>query len=109
MKVPHFSLKFTELLSWKSIMFFWYRHYKAMFFCGFLVVLAFGGLFWYEHLYQFQWDETKKKEFLDKNFKETNFKEQAFMDTIARLKARAEMHVAVPELSRDIFSAEPQP
>lgn len=106
MKLPHFSKRLKGLFSWKYVMFFWYRHYKAMFFSGFLIVLVSGGFFWYQHLYQYQWDEGKKKEFLEKNFKETSFKEKAFRDTVERLKDRARIHEEVPGLSRNIFSTE---
>lgn len=85
-------------------MFFWYRHYKAMFFVGFLVVLGFGAFFWYQHLYQYQWSDDQKRAFIEQHFKETVFKEKAFREVVDHLKGRAEAHEVAPALSRDIFS-----
>ena len=99
-----FSPKMKKYLSLKQWMFFWYRHYKAMFFFGFLIVLGIGGYFWYEHLYRYQWSEEKKKTFLEQHFKETRFQERAFENVVGRLKDRAQMHDQSLSLSRDIFS-----
>ena len=98
------SPKMKKYLSWKQWMFFWYRHYKAMFFCGFLVVFSIGGYFWYQNLHQYQWSEERKKLFLEENFKETQFKERDFEAVVNRLKNRADSHKSSPVLSRDIFS-----
>lgn len=104
MRALKISPKLKKYLSPKQWMFFWYRHYKAMFFFGFLVVLGIGGYFWYQHLYQYQWSEEKKKTFLEQHFKETRFQERAFESVVAHLKERAEDHEESPALSRNIFS-----
>lgn len=104
MQTLELSQKLKKLFSWKRLMFFWYRHYKVMFFMGFLVVLGFGGFVWYKNLYQYQWSEETKKAFLEQHFKETRFKERAFNNVVEHLKERARFHEGTPALSRDIFS-----
>lgn len=101
------SPRMKKYLSLKQWMFFWYRHYKAMFFFGFLIVLVMGGYFWYRHLYQYQWSEETKKSFIEQHFKETRFQERAFESVVKRLEKRAAMHQESLSLSRDIFSGEP--
>ena len=85
------------------LMFFWYRHYKVMFFFGFLLVFLIGSFSWYTYLYQYNWNEEKKKQFLEANFKETSFKENKFKDLIRRLKERADYHNEKLPLTQDIF------
>ncbi len=85
-------------------MFFWYRHYKGMFFCGFLAVLCLGGFFWHKNLYRYQWTEDQKKTYIEQHFKETQFKERAFEESVANLNERARLHETNPVLSRNIFS-----
>ncbi|MFZ3032042.1 MAG: hypothetical protein WA082_03330 [Candidatus Moraniibacteriota bacterium] len=104
MKTLQFSQNLKKYFSWKRLMFFWYRHYKVMFFFGFLVVLGFGGFIWYKNLYQYQWSEETKKTFLEQHFKETRFKERNFVGVVERLKERAIFHETTPVISRDIFS-----
>lgn len=100
------SPKMKKFFSLKQWMFFWYRHYKAMFLFGFLVVLGIGGYFWYRHLYQYQWSEDKKKAFIEQHFKETQFQERAFENLVRSLDERARVHEAPLTLSRDIFAGE---
>ena len=100
----HLSRKIKNQFSWKQGMFFWYRHYKGMFFVGFLAVLCLGGFFWYRYLYQYHWTEEQKKTYIEQHFKETQFKEQAFESTVGNLGTRARLHESTPLLSRNIFS-----
>lgn len=88
----------------KQALFFWYRHYKVMFFVLFLIVLGFGGWSWYYSLYRYRWNDAEKKQFLDAYFKETAFKEAKFRDVIDRLKERAYLYEKNPDLGRDIFT-----
>ena len=104
MHTPKFLQRIRNVFSWKQLMFFWYRHYKGMFFCGFLVVLCLGGYFWYRNLYQYEWDGETKKAFVEQHFKETRFKERAFEDVVSHLKERAVQHKKEFLLSQDIFS-----
>lgn len=96
--------KLIKKFSPKQLMFVWYRHYKMMFFVGFLLVFGFGSYQWYTYLYRYQWSDQEKKQFLDSNFKETAFKENKFKELIQRLDERAHSHEDDPKLSRDIFS-----
>lgn len=87
-------------------MFFWYRHYKALFFVGFLIVLCAGGYVWYENLYQYRWSDQTKKIYLDTHFKETLFKENVFSEAVSNLEERTKRHGERPQLSRNLFSGE---
>ena len=100
----HVTKKFKNLFSRKGILFFLYRHYKAMFFLGFLVVLGLGGFYWNANLNQYQWSEERKKSFVEQNFKETRFKSEAFHVIVKQLEARARAHEVNPALTRDVFS-----
>ncbi len=82
----------------------WYRRYKVMFFFGFLAVFGLGSYFWYSNLYQYRWNDEKKKEFIEANFKATSFKESAFKQLVTALKDRSARHEQAPQLSRNIFS-----
>lgn len=103
MPLLHFK-NFQRYFSLKRGMFFWYQHYKIMFFAGFVAVLSLGGYFWYNNLYQYHWSDEQKKEFIATHFKATTFKEKAFAQLVTDLKARAERHQEPLHLSRDIFS-----
>lgn len=85
-------------------MFFWYRHYKAFFFLGFLLVLGYGGTVWYGNLYQYQWSPETKKTYLEQHFKATVFKEKSFLEAVESLKQRSEAHEEKPKLVRNIFT-----
>ena len=88
-------------------MFFWYQHYKSMFFAGFLIVLGFGGYFWYDTLYRHGWSAEEKKTFIEKTFKETVFQEKEFHLLVKSLEERKERLDQLPTLSRDIFTGRP--
>lgn len=103
MNLPHIPKKFKKYLSAKEWMFFWYRHYKSMFFVGFLAVVALGGFFWYHNLYQYRWSDERKQAFVEQNFKETLFKEKAFRETVEHLKERDRIHDTESTLTREIF------
>ncbi|MDP2837994.1 MAG: hypothetical protein Q8O53_01830 [Candidatus Moranbacteria bacterium] len=103
MKLPHIPKKFKKFFSFKEWMFFWYRHYKGMFFVGFLAVVALGSFFWYRNLYQYHWSDERKQAFLEQHFKETVFQEKAFRDTVYHLQERSRIHDATPNLTREIF------
>lgn len=90
----------------KQWMLFWYRHYKGMFFFGFLAVLGFGSYFWYSNLYEYRWNEEQKNQFIEKHFKSTVFQEKKFHQLVDDLRDRAKHHEEVPPLTRDIFSGQ---
>lgn len=88
----------------KQLMFSWYRHYKALFFLCFCIVLGFSGVTWFHSLHQYSWNDEQKKAFLDSYVKETNFKEVKFRETVDRVKRMADSHRERLEVKRDIFS-----
>lgn len=96
--------QFKKYVSGKHLMFFWYRHYKAFFFLGFLLVLGYGGTVWYGNLYQYQWSPETKKAYLEQHFKETVFKERAFLEAVKGLQSRSEEHEEKPKLVRNVFT-----
>lgn len=106
MHLPHSLPPALKNFSWKHLMFFWYRHYKALFFFGFLVVLGFGSLVWYGNLYQYRWSDERKQEYLNQHFQATVFEERAFTRLVESLRSRVEAHKTAPKLSRNIFTGE---
>ena len=102
--LPSHLKNLKRIFSLKRGMFFWYQHYKGMFFIGFIVVLGIGGYFWYYNLYQYHWSDQQKNEFISTHFKATIFKEKAFEQLVADLQERAERSMKPVVLSRDIFS-----
>jgi hypothetical protein len=94
----YFSLRF--------IMFSWYRHYKILFFGGFVVVFGIGSVVWYRYLHTYQWSDESKQQFIEQHFKETVFKEKQFDTLVIRLDERASSHEETPELTRDLFSGQ---
>lgn len=105
MKIPFLSFfkKMTSRFSPKNMLFFWYRHYKAMFFLLFLVVLSIGGWNWYYSLYRYSFSDEEKKQYVEQYFKETTFKEARFREVVDDLVERRRMHEETLELKRDIF------
>lgn len=94
----------SRFFSFKHLMSLWYRHYKIMFFSGFVAVFLLAGYFWYTTLYQYQWSEERKREFIETHYKATAFKEKAFEQLVSGLKERAVRYNKPFPLSRDIFS-----
>ena len=105
MTIPFLSFfkKISERFSARGLLFFWYRHYKALFFIGFVIVLAIGGWKWYDSLYRYRWSDEEKKQYIELSFKETVFKETKFRDVVSDLAARARLHEETLELKRNIF------
>lgn len=105
MKIPFLFLfkKIAGGFSSKNMLFFWYRHYKAMFFLLFLAVLSIGGWKWYYSLHQYRFSDEEKKQYVEQYFKETTFKETRFREVVDRLTERARLHEETLELKRDIF------
>ncbi len=103
MKKPSFDT-LKKLFSWKRIMAFWYRHYKIMFFGGFVAVFFMAGYLWYTNLYRYHWSAEQKKAFIDTHYRATAFKEKAFDQLVSALKDRALRHQKSFPLTRDIFS-----
>jgi hypothetical protein len=93
-----------KYFSLKRLMLFWYQHYKKLFLVGFIGVLGSGGYFWYSNLYQYQWTEEKKNQFVEQHFKATVFREKQFRQLVDGLKDRAKRHEEPVSLARDIFS-----
>lgn len=105
MTIPFLSVfkKFIKSFSSKEAIFFWYRHYKLLFFFGFLIILSIGAQDWYGSLYKYQFSENEKKQYIDSYFKETVFKESKFRETVDDLTLRARMHEETLLLTRNIF------
>lgn len=98
-----FSFKgVQERFSSRRFLFFWYRHYKFLFFLLFLVVLSIGGWKWYYSLYEYAFTEEEKKEYIESYFKETVFKETKFREVVGNLRERTRMHGETFESTRDI-------
>lgn len=103
MNTNSFLKNAKKALDHKKYVFFWFRHYKVIFFICFLIVLGYGSFSWHYYLNQYQWTEDEKKQFLDTNFKETAFKESKFKALVDRLSLRERLHTESPVLTKDIF------
>ncbi|MDP3957181.1 MAG: hypothetical protein Q8Q10_01630 [bacterium] len=105
MTIPFLSLfkRLVKRFSFRSAIFFWFRHYKKFFFLGFLVILSVGGWNWYQSLYRYRFSDDEKKRYIDSYFKETIFKETRFRETVENLVVRADLHEEVLQLKRNIF------
>ena len=103
MKKNELIKKWGKRIDPKAWMFMWYRHYKAIFFVAFLIVLGVGGWSWYYYLYEYQWDDAMKKQYVETLSQETVFKDSKWDDLVGRLEERSRLHTEDPKLSRDIF------
>lgn len=105
MTIPSFSFlkKISEHFSVRGVLSFWYRHYKILFFFGFLVVLLIGGWNWYSSLYQYRLSDEEKKQYVEQYFKETTFKETQFRNVVDALSERARLHEEILQPKRNIF------
>jgi hypothetical protein len=104
MKSFALSPKIKKYLSFRFVMFSWYRHYKVLFFCGFLVVFGIGAVVWYRYLHTYQWSAENKQQYIEQHFKETVFKEKLFDTLVTRLDDRSAAHKAKLPLTKDLFS-----
>lgn len=111
MKIPFHPLfiKMQDSFSPGKWLVFWYRHYKVLIFVGFILVLSIGGWNYYYSLYQYQFSDAEKKQYVDSYFKETAFKEDRFLSVIQSLQARARMHGETFDLKRNIFEKGSKP
>jgi hypothetical protein len=103
MKLLILPPKIKKYLSPRFIMFLWYRHYKILFFVGFLVVFGIGAVVWYRYLHTYQWSAESKQQYIEQHFKETVFKEKLFDTLVTRLDDRALAREAKPSLTKDLF------
>lgn len=99
--------KWKHLISFRQIMFFWYRHYKAMFFVAFLAILALGGFSWYRNVHSYAWSPERKQEFIAEYFKETRFQEERFRTLVDSFQEREKARLAPLAPIRDIFGDPP--
>ncbi len=97
-----FFQKTSERFSLRRILFFWYRHHKALFFCFFCGVVLIGVWDWYYSFYQYRFSDEEKKQYIEQHFKETAFKETEFRQAVDMLARRTRLS-ETPEVKHDIF------
>lgn len=108
MTIPFFSF-FEKLLKRffsRSTLFFWFRHYKILFFFGLFIISLSGAWTWYQSLYRYHMSDDEKKQYVDSYFKETIFEETKFHEIVDDLAARARRHEETLPLIRNIFKGE---
>lgn len=98
--------KLIKYVSFRDMIFFWYRHYKMLLFFGFLVILLIGGWDWYRSLYRYRFSDDEKRQYIDSYFKETSLDEAKFRETVDALTTRARVHEEWLPLTRNIFEGE---
>ena len=91
----------------QNLMNFWYRSYKLLFLGLFFVVLGISSYQWYSSLHRYQWDDERKKAYVEEYFQETDLRETQFRYLVDRLRARAASHERPMLQSRNIFTGEP--
>jgi len=97
--------KFKEKISSWSILFFWYRHYRKIFFIGFLIVFSLGGWDYYYSVFRYRLTDEEKNQYINSYFKEVLFDKKKFLDTIDTLEKREESHTQSPYLTKNIFQS----
>lgn len=101
--LPPFFKKISDSFSSGGLLTFWYRHYKALCFFSFFVVLLIGGWNWYYSFYRYRLSDDEKKQYVEQYFKETTFKEAKFRETVEALAERARLHEEALKPKRNIF------
>ena len=105
MTLPFLSFfqKISRLVAPRKILFFWYRHYKTLFYFLFLIVLCIGGWHWYNSFYRYRLTDEEKKQYVEQYFKETTLKEVKFHAVVDAIKERARLHQETLNIQRNIF------
>ena len=98
-KLQRFSLRKLTLA--------WYRYFKVFFVLLFLCISLFGSFLWYQSLYNFHWDDSQKKAYIETTTKETNLKQKEFEKLLTSLKERESQHEEESPISRNVFTGEP--
>jgi hypothetical protein len=97
------SLSGLRLLLVRPFLVWWYRHYRGLFFFGFMVTLLVGGSLWYYNIHHYVWTDDQEKAYLSETYKETDFKSEDFDRLVRDLKAREEARQAGFHPPRDLF------
>lgn len=80
----------------------WYFSHRYLFFVLLLVTVGFGLWFWKQAVYQYHWDDAKKRAYLNEHAKETSFKEEKFNSALEDIHSKEESFQE-KAVSRDLF------
>lgn len=72
-------------------------------------MMIFGAWYWYYTLYQYAWDESTQKKFLESYAQETDFKEAVFEKAVSVAKERQAKYETGVSLEHDLFRLDKLP
>lgn len=87
----------------KGLFSYWIKYYHLFFILFFIAFLLASAYFWYKNLYDFNWDEQKKNQYLNSREAGVNLKETAFREILERIKERKTSLGGYPADTRDFF------
>lgn len=99
-------LRVRQRCSFRNLMAFWIRHFRVMFFFGFLLVSAYGAWEWYFSLYRYEFSEEEKRRYIEQNFRETVFQEKKFRELVERLEERRRLESEPFQMKRNLFEGQ---
>ncbi len=82
---------------------FWDKYRKACFIFFSLAVMLFGFYLWYKYLYQSDWSNEEKSQYISSKNKEVEFKDQEFKKVLQGIEVRRAAYEKPSELAKDIF------
>lgn len=82
---------------------FWIRHNKAFFIIALLMVCGLGIYLFYQVLYEDQWSQEEKAQYISSQRKEVNLQEDKFKKVIEEIERKKEAYGDEFYLANDIF------
>ncbi|MDD5463553.1 MAG: hypothetical protein PHP62_00170 [Candidatus Moranbacteria bacterium] len=86
-----------------SVVIFWQKIYKTVFFIFLAIVILLSGYVWQRSLSGGQWSAEKKQEFLDAQNKGVVFKESVFNKALSDVELRKQEKASENKGIKDIF------
>jgi hypothetical protein len=70
----------------------------------FAIFLGYCGYLWYGYVYDYQWDDAKKQEYINTQKSGVNFNQEKFEKVLGEITARQAEYAKEVEARRDIFN-----
>ncbi|NTV55129.1 MAG: hypothetical protein HGA16_01355 [Candidatus Moranbacteria bacterium] len=102
-----FDIKKLSQLSFQDMLPPLTRYSKWIFVLLFLVAFGSGMLIWYRNIYQGDWSDEVKRQYMDSTFRETSFRDESFRGAIDSISRRAESYQTDVRVKNDIFAPFP--
>lgn len=81
----------------------WFKYYQKVFIVVFVLTIAGGGYIWYSSLYNSQWSEFQKQQYIDSQQKKESFNENNFKEIIKVIDDRKNIYEGESMEVKDIF------